>query len=347
MEGIMTKLRLRLTLALAGMAVALLPQGAALAQTKMRISLDTNSSHVRNISTEAYAALLKKNVGSKLVVEVYPSAQLFRDRDIPKALRQNAVEMGIPGTWQLDGVAPNTAIQTLPMFYGVDEDTVHKIMDGKVGQFINKRMEEKLRVKILGKWMDLGFQHFYSVSKPIKNYDDLKGMKIRFPGGSANAARIKALGASPTLIPWPDLPLALSQGVVEGVTTTHQSAVTAKLWDSGLKHSFEDFQYFGQYVPMVNLEFWNKLPKDVQKELLASWDAIVGHERKIAHDAQIEARDTLMKHGMTIVTAAPADIVAARKRLMATQAQLVKDMKIDADAVDLAMKELKAAGVKF
>lgn len=343
----MKSVRTTIALALAGMAVALLPQGAALAQTKMRISLDTNASHVRNISAEAFAALLNKNAGHKLAVEIYPSAQLFRDRDIPKALRQNAVEMGIPGTWQLDGVAPNTAIQTLPMFYGVDEDTVHKIMDGKVGDFINKRLEERLKVKILGKWMDLGFQHFYSVNKPINNYNDLKGMKIRFPGGSANAARIKELGGAPTLIPWPDLPLALSQGVVEGVCTTHQSAVTAKLWDSGLKNSFEDFQYFGQYVPMVNLDFWNKLPKDVQEAIVASWTGIISHERKIAHDAQIEARDTLKKNGMKIVTASPADIVAARKRLMKTQAELVKEMKIDPDAVDLALKELKAAGVKF
>ncbi|MFH1602865.1 MAG: hypothetical protein ABIH03_03045 [Pseudomonadota bacterium] len=45
-------------------------------------------------------------------------------RDIPKALRQNAVERGIPGTWQLDGVAPNTALQSLPMFYDVDADAV-------------------------------------------------------------------------------------------------------------------------------------------------------------------------------------------------------------------------------
>lgn len=343
----MKKYRIRLTLALAGMALTLLPHGAALAQTKMRISLDTNATHVRNIGTEAFAAELKKRVGAKLAVEIYPSAQLFRDRDIPKALRQDAVEMGIPGTWQLDGVAPNTAIQTLPMFYGVDEDTVHKIMDGKLGQFINSRMEKKLNVKILGKWMDLGFQHLYSVSKPINNYDDLKGMKIRFPGGSANSARIKALGASPTLVPWPDLPLALSQGVVEGVATTHQSAVTAKLWDSGLKFSFEDFQFFGQYVPMVNLDFWNKQPKDVQDAIIASWEATIGHQRKLAHQAQIDSRDTLIKHGVKIVTAAPADIVAARKRLMKTQAELVKDIKIDPDAVELGLKELKAAGVAY
>jgi TRAP-type transport system periplasmic protein len=255
--------------------------------------------------------------------------------------------MGIPGTWQLDGIEPNAALQMLPMFYGVDADTVHKIMDGKLGQFVNKRMEERLKVKILGKWQDLGFQHFYSVSKPIAKYDDLKGMKVRFPGGSANAARIKVLGGSPTLIPWPDLPLALSQGVVDAVTTTHESAFTAKLWDSGLKFSFEDYQYFGQYVPMVSLDFWNKQPKEVQDALTGAWDAVVGEQRKMAAQAQIDARDVLIKNGIKMAGPSKAEIVAARKRLMAVQNDLVKEMKIDADAVQLGLEELRAAKVEF
>lgn len=123
----MKYVRTTIALALAGLAAVLLPQGTALAQEKMRVSLDTNATHVRNKGTEAFAAELKKQLGGKIAVEIYPSAQLFRDRDIPKALRQNAIEMGIPGTWQLDGIEPNTAIQTLPMFYGVDADTVHKL----------------------------------------------------------------------------------------------------------------------------------------------------------------------------------------------------------------------------
>ncbi len=336
-----------IALAFAGVVALSLPYSTAFSQEKMRVSVDTNATHVRNKGTEAFAAELKKRIGNKINVEIYPSAQLFRDRDIPKALRQNAIEMGIPGTWQLDGIEPNTAIQTLPMFYGVDADTVHKIMDGKLGEFINKRMEERLKVKILGKWMDLGFQHFYSVSKPINTYEDIKGMKVRFPGGSANAARIKVLGGAPTLIPWPDLPLALSQGVVDAVTTTHESAFTAKLWDSGLKYSFEDFQYFGQYVPMVSLDFWNKQPKDIQNAIIGAWDVTVAEQRKNAAAAQIAAREVLIKNGIKITGPSKAEIVAARKRLMMVQADLVKEMKIDADAVQIGLDELRAAKVEF
>lgn len=326
---------------------AALAAAPALAQEKLRISVDTNPSHVRNKGTEIFVDELKKRIGDKLTVELYPSAQLFRDRDIPKALRQGAIEMGIPGTWQLDGIEPNMAIQTLPMFYGVERDIVHDVMDGKLGAFLNKRMEERMKVKILGKWADLGMQQFYSATKPINSYGDLKGMKMRFSGGSANSGRIKAQGAVPTLIPFPDLPLAMSQGVVDGVATTHESAASAKLYDSGLKYGFEDNQFMGQYVPMINRDFWNKQPQDVQKAIVEAWATAVTQQREMAAKAQIDARDTLMQHGVKMAQPSAEAAAAMRKSLMAIQDDLVKGMKIDVDAVEIAKDELRSAKVAF
>jgi C4-dicarboxylate-binding protein DctP len=255
--------------------------------------------------------------------------------------------MGIPGTWQLDGIEANMALQTLPMFYAVDREIVKTVMDGRLGSFLSQRMEDRMKVKILGRWFDLGMQHYYSATRPISSYEDLVGMKMRFPGGSANSARIKAQGAVPTLIPFPDLPLAMSQGVVDGVSTTHESAASAKLYDSGLKFGFEDNQYMGQYVPMVNRDFWNKQSPDVQKALVDAWEAAVAKQRVMAEKAQIDARETLMKHGVKMSQPPAEAAVAMRKSLMALQDGLVKDMKIDLDAVDIAKEELRKAQVSF
>jgi C4-dicarboxylate-binding protein DctP len=327
-------------------ATALLPAPAA-AQEKLRITLDTNPSHVRNKGVEVFAEELKKRVGNKLVVEIYPSGQLFRDRDVPKALRQGAVEMAVPGTWQLDGVEPDAGLQTLPMFYGVDGTVVHQILDGKLGDFMNKRLEDRMKVKVIGKWIDLGGQHTFSIEKPINSYDDLKGMKVRHSGGTANAGRLSALGAVPMLVPFPDVPMAMSQGVIQGVATTYESAWTSKLHESGLKYAFEDNQFFGQYIPMIGLQFWNKQPKDVQDAIIAAWDVAAKGQRELAARSQNEARDSLVKAGMKIVKPNPADVVARRKQLMAIQDDLVRQMKIDAEVVQQAKAGLTAAKVPF
>ena len=327
-------------------AAALLP-ASAMAQEKLRITLDTNPSHVRNKGVEVFAEELKKRVGNKLVVEIYPSGQLFRDRDVPKALRQGAVEMAVPGTWQLDGVEPNTGLQTLPMFYGVEGPVVHQVLDGKLGEFLNARLEDRMKVKVIGKWIDLGGQHFFGIDKPIGSYDDLKGQKMRHSGGTANAARLAALGANPMLVPFPDVPMAMSQGVINGVATTYESAWSSKLHESGLKYAFEDTQFFGQYIPMIGQQFWSKLPKDVQDAIVASWDVAARGQRELAAKAQADARDSLVKAGMKIVKPSAPEVAAKRKALMSIQDDLVKQMKIDPDAVQAAKAGLTAAKVSF
>lgn len=326
-----------------GSAVAL---GArpSFATEQMRISLDTNPTHVRNENTQAFVARLRTDL-PQLAPQVFPSAQLFRDRDVPRALRQGGVEMGIPGWWNLDGIAPDSALPSLPMFYGLEPALLHRIMDGPAGQQINRKLEERLRVKVLGRWFDLGPQHFYTVSKPLNDYADLQGLRIRHPGGTANAARIRTLGANPVLVPWPDVPLALSQNTVDGLITTHESTNTAKLWDAGVKHCFEDFQTFNQYIPMVSQAFWGKLSAEERTKLTRAWEDSVDKERTEAAAAQQAARDVVMRNGISIKTATPEAAAAARRRLMATQDQVVAEIGMDRELVAGVLREIRAAGV--
>ena len=343
----MSSLSVKLMTASFAVLASVLVATPALAQEKLRIALDTNPVHVRNKGVEIFVEELKKRTGNRFAIEVYPSGQLFRDRDVPRALRQDALEMAVPGTWQLDSAEPNAALQSLPMFYGIDEVTVHKVMDGKLGQYLNKKLEERMLVKVLGKWMDLGSQNTFSVKKEIKNYNDLKGMKIRYPGGTANAKRISTFGAIPLLVPWPDVPLAMSQGVMDGLLTTFESSVSSKLMDSGLKFGFEDKNLFGQYVPMMRANFFNKQPKEVQQAILESWDIAATQERKDASAAQIKAKETLIKAGLVVVVPTPAEVLGARRELMKIQPELVKSIKMDQDVVDEAFRSLKEAGVVY
>ncbi|GGG37351.1 ABC transporter substrate-binding protein [Caldovatus sediminis] len=330
----------------AGLSAPLIARPAA-AQVRLRISLDTNPTHVRNRNAERFVEELRKRAGDQIQAEIFPSAQLFRDRDIARALRQGSVEMGIPGTWNLDGIEPNTAITSLPMFYGVPPEVVRRVGDGPVGQQLNERMEQRLRVKVLGRWFNLGYNHFYGVSRPLNKYEDLRGLRVRHPGGSANAARIRVLGGSPVLIPWPDLPLAMSQGVVDALITTHESAVTSKLWDSGLRYSFEDRQYFSQYVPMVSTQFWSRLSPELQTAMAEAWEAIVDGQREQAEAAQAAARDTLISNGVRMAQPSAEELADARRRLMAAQDEIIAEIKIDRDMVEKVMNELRAANVSF
>ena len=287
---------------------------------------------------------MKERVGDALDIEVYPSAQLFRDRDVARALRQGAVEMAIPGTWVLDGIEPSLALTSLPMFYGQDEEVTRRLIDGDVGKAIAEKTEERLRVHIPGPWLDLGFQSFFTVSDPIETTADIEGMKVRIPGGSANAKRIEGLGGIPNAIAWPDVPLALSSKTVDAVTSSHESIKSAQLWDSGLSYAYDDRQYFAQYVPMIASSFWDGLDEETRTAITEVWAEVAAEERKAAAEAQTEAMRINEEHGITIVTPSAEELAAAREKLMPLQAGLVEEMGIDPELVETAQNALRDAG---
>ncbi len=158
-----------------------------------------------------------------------------------------------------------------------------------------------MRVKILGKWMELGMQHTYSIKKEIKTPADFAGMKLRYAGGTANAQRINTLGGTALLVPWPDVPLAMSQGVMDGLVTTYENSLSSKLMDSGMRFAYEDSNQFNQYVPMMRANFFNKQPKEVQQAILESWDIAATQQRKDAADVQQKAKEALVKNGLKVV----------------------------------------------
>lgn len=332
---------------LGGVAVSALAAPAVLrAQEplKMRLSLDTSATHTRTMQMTTFAQELDKVASGKLKVEVFHSAQLFRDRDVGKALRQGGAEMGVPGPWNLTGIEANLDITQSPAFYGRLATEVYKVIDGDVGRALNGMLEKKLGVHILGKWLDLGASHTFSTAKPLNAPEDLKGLKIRTSGGAGQMVRVKFFEGVPNFTAWPDVPLALSQGTFDALFTTNESVKSAKLWDSGVKFGLQDHQFFAQYIPMVSESFWKKLGPDLQKIVSDLWASHIDLWRKDMADSQAESLETMKKAGVKVVSPGAASLEAVRNKLMATQEAVIKELKLDPALVAQANAALGMAG---
>jgi TRAP-type transport system periplasmic protein len=311
---------------------------------KMRLSLDTSAAHTRTMQMTDFAKELEKVASGKITVEVFHSAQLFRDRDVGKALRQGGAEMGVPGPWNLTGIEANLDITQSPAFYGRSATEVYKVIDGDVGRTLNGMLGKKLGVHILGKWLDLGASHTFSTAKPLNAPDDLKGLKIRTSGGAGQMVRVKFFEGIPNFTAWPDVPLALSQGTFDALFTTNESVKSAKLWDSGVKYGLQDQQFFAQYIPMVSEAFWKKMGPDLQKIVTDMWAAKIGGWRADMAKSQAEAVDIMRKAGVTIVVPEPSVLEATRNKLMTTQDAVTKELKLDPALVAQANAALGIAG---
>jgi TRAP-type C4-dicarboxylate transport system substrate-binding protein len=320
-------------------APALLRAARADEPLRLRLSLDTAPSHLRNVSMKDYLGKVEAASNGKIKTEMFESGQLYPDLEVGKALIQGQVEMAAPGSWTITGIVSDADCFQLPVLYGQPLDLVHKIIDGKPGQYLNGQIQQKLRSHVLGPYLDLGFQNWYSANKPIAGLADLKGMKIRNSGGAGQAWRARFLGAIPNTTAWPNVPLALSQGTFDGLVSSNESLVSAKLWDAGIKFALEDHQWIAEYIPLVSQVFWDKLAPDLQKMMTELWAQNVPIYRTNMVGAQTRARATLEAHGVKFSDPTAEESAAERKKMMAEQEQVARDIKVSPEMVKLIMAE--------
>jgi TRAP-type transport system periplasmic protein len=243
--------------------------------------------------------------------------------------------MACPGTWTITGFVPDADFSQLPAFYGRPIDLVHKATDGSAGKFVNDEIHKKLHVELLGPWFDLGFNQWYSTSKPLNSLADLKGMKLRSPGGVLNSWRIRYFGGIPNVTAWPDVPLAMSQGTFDGLISTNESTNSSKLYDSGMKHSLQDNQGMGLYVPLANQAFWTNIGPKMQQTILQIWTESLPTWRQNTAKAQQNARNELQGHGVTFADVSQSDLDAMHEKMVKEQAKAVADAHISPELVKL------------
>jgi TRAP-type mannitol/chloroaromatic compound transport system substrate-binding protein len=152
----------------------------------------------------------------------------------------------------------------------------------------------------------------WSSKKPIRNMEDLKGLKIREPQGMEAEFMTKA-GASVVVLPGNEVFSALDKGIV-GATNWATASINNQ---TGFNQVAPYFTYPGFHsMPVgdftVRLEDWNKLPEDIKQILHTAvrewaWETI---EQVAIDDARL-AREAKSK-GFTPIAWSPEEKAKAR-----------------------------------
>lgn len=316
----------------------------AAAATEFRICLDTPPYHVRNIALRRFRALIDERLPGRFHFRMFESGQLYNDRDAIKGLLWADMEMAVPTMFQVARFVPDANVSSLPMFYGVHPDVLHRVLDSTVIPLVADSIERKLAVQVLRPGLDLGYIHVFSTARPLAEAADVRGLKVRVPGGIGNVKRMRSQGAFPVVIPWSETPLALSQGNIDGVATTYETLQSGVLWDVGVRYGYEEGSVFVQYVPMIRRSLWDTFDEPTRAVFTESWLMAMTEGRVLAIERQRAAKEAAVSHGVRIVTASPAQLAAERQRLGGLQDELKRQFGISPDLLARATAAITQAG---
>ena len=121
----------------------------------------------------------------------------------------------------------------------------------------------KARVAYLGSLEKGSSDRLYLRNKPIDSAN-LAGIKLRSSASQFGA--MKALGASPTNIPYMEVYSALERGVVDGAVSGGEwSAARDQKWQEVIKYAVDAKLAYTRTPIMMNLNTWNRLTPEQQQ----------------------------------------------------------------------------------
>ena len=270
--------------------------GTALAQTEIKVPMETPPGHIKTRSAIAFKNTLEKISGGKYKVSLFPSAQLMMGKDEVPAVARGQVQMAIPTIGYVSTLDPAFKLLEVPMLfnsYGEMED----VLNGPVGKELLGRLKKK-RVMGGGFWYD-GFVALWSQT-PIRTLEDLKDRKIRVFPSEVLASSTKALGAAPTAIPGPEVFLALKQGVADGTWTTPPYGNRIKLYEVLKSVTKVNLFPFG-YVVVVNPAWYKKQGAAGQKMIQTALAAGKAYNLREITNSIDEAYKNVAANGMQVV----------------------------------------------
>lgn len=258
-------------------AAALLTTSSFAADYVMKISHVVSSSTPKGKAADYLEKRIEELTAGKIDVQVFPNSQLYGDGEEMKALVMNNVQLIMPSLSKFTSVAPQMQLFDLPFIFR-DKAHLYAVMDGEVGTKLKSFINAKKQMLAFDYW-DAGFKQFSSSKQAIINPNDAKGLKFRIQSSKVLEAQFKAVGGNPQVLPFSEVYSALQQGVVDATENPLSNFFTKKFHEVQSSLTLSNHGYLG-YLVVMNEQFWNKLPKDIQEKIQIAMKEATELERK-------------------------------------------------------------------
>ncbi len=173
---------------------------------------------------------------------------------------------------------------------------------------------------------DRGVLH---ANRPIRTVDDVKGLSLHVQTRSAGDA-MRILGARPVPMPIAQLPLAVTQHVVDGCIDPWHVVPALRLNDVLKTHTeFSDYSpSTTTLVLAMNKASYDRLPRDLKSVIDSNSGQIAAGMAGAMWDLQAAAvSDMVVQRGDPIITLLPEAVAHWRKAVEPVVEAWIKDMK--------------------
>jgi TRAP-type transport system periplasmic protein len=251
----------------------------------------------------------------QLVLEFKGAGEVVPTQQQVEALRSGMIDMVLTAASYYTSIMPEMDVMSLTTMMPWEE------RQAGVYDYLEKLHNAKANAHFLSRLGSGDLFHIF-LAKPVQKIEDFKGMKIRV--SPTHIPFMKALGVEPVVTPPAEIYTAMERSVVVGYIQPVASIRTMGLLPV-TKYMVRPGFYIPTVIVLVNLDFWKKLPANLQNLLT---DGMKKGERTVmaAYEKKMQTElDAFKKAGVTFIQLSPAD--AAKFSKMADDGMMETVMK--------------------
>jgi tripartite ATP-independent transporter DctP family solute receptor len=253
-----------------------------------------------------FAEAVEKRTNGEITIKIYPANALGAPPEVMEQIVLGITDMGLPTQGQMDKYVKAFAVVMMPFMYD-DYDHAYRVLDGPFMDWLGPTMEQENLI-FLSNW-EWGFRNVTNSVRPVKTPEDMKGLKLRVPPELQLQAAMEACGAIVTKINFPELYMALKQGVVDGQENPLSVIYHFKFYEAQKYLSLTRHVY-NCMMHVMSKKTWDKLTPEQQAIIKEESKKAGDWYRKVAQEEEAELIKKLQENGMEIV--ADPDIAAFR-----------------------------------
>ena len=234
-------------LALAG-AVALPIEAIQAADYTIRATANSNENDEDYDGLVVFKNYVESASNGAIEVELFIGTQLCSNgAECLQGVADGSIDVYISTSGGAAGIFPYVQVLDLPYLMADDRVAEHVLAGDFTRKVRDMALEDSgnaIRLMTIGNTG--GWRNFANTKRRVQQPKDLSGLKIRTVVADLPQELVRALGASPTPIPWPELFTSFQTGVVEGSKNGITDIMGMKFPDAGLKYvTLDGHAYMG------------------------------------------------------------------------------------------------------
>jgi tripartite ATP-independent transporter DctP family solute receptor len=289
---------------------ALLAWAPAQAQ-EFKFATQNPKGHPLVIGMEKFAELVASKSGGKMKVSLFPGGVLGGDQANVSALQGGTLEIVSLNSGILASQAKEFGIYDFPFMFASSKEA-DTVVDGPFGKMMHAKLEGKGIVGLA--YWELGFREITNSRRPINKVDDIAGLKLRVIPNAINVDWVKALGANPTPLAFPEVYAALDQKAIDGQENPLTVINANKFYEVQKHVALTNHQYNPQSV-IFSKKVWDTLAEGNRKVLADAALEAAKFQRQASRDAAGAALDNLKKNGMQVTELSGAELAKFRDKM--------------------------------